>query len=233
MNGTRSDASSAAPVEAVLFDLDDTLVRYRRSPAELFSAAFESLGTEPPFPVEAYYARFDEFLDRAETLAELREACFADAAAEVGSDPELGREAARAFEELRDHSDVEFLPGAEAAVEALAADARLGIVTNGPSDAQRLKVAAVGLERWAEAVVFAGTDAPAKPDPAPFERALEALGVAPERAVHVGNSASRDVAGARAAGLRSVFVDGGDEARDDGGADWRVHGVADLRTPPW
>jgi HAD superfamily hydrolase (TIGR01509 family) len=40
-----------------------------------------------------------------------------------------------------------------------------------------------------------------KPDPAVFRRALELLGVRPERALHVGDSES-DETGARAAGMR-------------------------------
>jgi putative hydrolase of the HAD superfamily len=46
----------------------------------------------------------------------------------------------------------------------------------------------------------------AKPDPAIFTSALTALGIAPERALFVGNDAERDLAGARAAGLGAVDV---------------------------
>jgi putative hydrolase of the HAD superfamily len=46
----------------------------------------------------------------------------------------------------------------------------------------------------------------AKPDAAIFASALAALGVAPERAIFVGDDAVRDLAGARAAGLRAVDV---------------------------
>jgi putative hydrolase of the HAD superfamily len=47
----------------------------------------------------------------------------------------------------------------------------------------------------------------AKPDPAIFRLALDRLGVAPERAIHVGDTPAADVAGARAAGIRPVLVD--------------------------
>jgi len=47
----------------------------------------------------------------------------------------------------------------------------------------------------------------AKPDPAIFLLALDAIGVAPHRAIHVGDTPSADVAGARAAGVRPVLVD--------------------------
>jgi putative hydrolase of the HAD superfamily len=47
----------------------------------------------------------------------------------------------------------------------------------------------------------------AKPDPAIFHIALEATGVAPERALHVGDTVGADVDGARAAGVRPVHLD--------------------------
>jgi putative hydrolase of the HAD superfamily len=46
-----------------------------------------------------------------------------------------------------------------------------------------------------------------KPDPRIFEMALRALAVAPERAIHVGDSRRADVAGAIAAGVTPVHLD--------------------------
>jgi FMN phosphatase YigB (HAD superfamily) len=71
---------------------------------------------------------------------------------------------------------------------------------------QTTKLEAAGLADYFETVVFAGHDAAAKPDPEPFEVALADLGVAAERAIHVGNSLSSDVTGAHAADLRSAWV---------------------------
>jgi putative hydrolase of the HAD superfamily len=47
----------------------------------------------------------------------------------------------------------------------------------------------------------------AKPDPAIFAIALEACGVAPERALHIGDIVGADVDGARAAGVRPIHLD--------------------------
>jgi len=51
-----------------------------------------------------------------------------------------------------------------------------------------------------------------KPDPAVFHLALEIAGCPPERALHVGDTAEEDRAGADAAGIRSLLID-----RDGGG----------------
>jgi putative hydrolase of the HAD superfamily len=56
-------------------------------------------------------------------------------------------------------------------------------------------------------VVDSGAVGVAKPDPAIFRIALEATGVAPERAIHVGDAVGADVDGALAAGVRPVHLD--------------------------
>jgi len=53
-------------VETVLFDLDDTLVRYRRSPEELLQASYDACGLDPIFPVEEYYERYLRIDDEAD-----------------------------------------------------------------------------------------------------------------------------------------------------------------------
>jgi len=47
----------------------------------------------------------------------------------------------------------------------------------------------------------------AKPDPAIFRIALEATGVAPDRALHIGDTVGADVDGALAAGVQPVHLD--------------------------
>ena len=56
-------------------------------------------------------------------------------------------------------------------------------------------------------VIDSGAVGVAKPDPAIFAIALEATGVAPGAALHVGDAVGADVAGARAAGVRPVHLD--------------------------
>ena len=219
-------------VAAVLFDLDDTLCTYRRSPGDLLAVAADRVGIDQPFPVEAYYRRFEEFADGSDDMAQLRERCFATLAGEHGHDPADGRALARAYTAERDPTAVEPLPGAREAVARLSERYRLGLVTNGLRDAQRAKVDAIGLGDAFGTTVYAGEPAhTAKPNPAPFHTACESLGVAPGETVHVGDSPP-DVAGADAAGLRSVLVTGGD-APEELTPTYRVGEPGELVAPPW
>jgi FMN phosphatase YigB (HAD superfamily) len=103
------------PVDAVLFDLDDTLCEYHRGGDELLSSAFEDVGVEPFFTVEDYHARYSAFVSDTEDIRELRAECFAAIARDRGRDPEVGRAVADAFSTERDHRAVRLFPGAKAA----------------------------------------------------------------------------------------------------------------------
>jgi putative hydrolase of the HAD superfamily len=191
--------------DAVLFDLDDTLCRYRRSGASLLSAAFDRTGVEPFVSTEEYYGRYPEFVDDSDSMTDLRERCFAAIAAEKGRDPEAGRRVARAYADERDHRNVAPVSGLEETLSALSS-VDVGVVTNGSPEMQGQKLEALGLADAFDVVVHAGYDAPAKPSTDPFEAALEALSASADRSYHVGNSLRTDVAGANAAGLASVWV---------------------------
>ncbi|MFB6070951.1 MAG: HAD family hydrolase [Halanaeroarchaeum sp.] len=197
-------------VDTVLFDLDDTLVRYERPAAEVLDATFERVGVDPFFEVADFQTRYDRFFPQSDSIDHLRELVFADIAVESGRDPALGRDLARTYAAERDHSRVRLLPGAPALLDAL--DGRpLGLVTNGDPTMQRPKLRATGLTDRFDTVVYAGHDTASKPDPEPFEHALGDLGVDAASGAFVGNDPRSDVDGAHGVGLRSVWIRHGTE----------------------
>jgi putative hydrolase of the HAD superfamily len=64
----------------------------------------------------------------------------------------------------------------------------------------------LGLTTWLDLVLRAADCAALKPEPEIFRAALGSLGVEASRAVFVGDDPERDLAGARAAGLRAIDV---------------------------
>jgi putative hydrolase of the HAD superfamily len=84
----------------------------------------------------------------------------------------------------------------------------LAIVTNGIPMIQRRKVAALGLEPFVDAVVYAtehGSGA-GKPEREPFVEALRRLGVDASRAVFVGDDERADIDGAAACGIGTIQI---------------------------
>lgn len=82
----------------------------------------------------------------------------------------------------------------------------LGIVTNGVPDLQREKIAGCSVSPLFDASIVSGEIDCGKPDPGIFAHICRELGVAPAECVMVGDNPARDVAGAIAAGMQSVWV---------------------------
>ena len=83
---------------------------------------------------------------------------------------------------------------------------KLGIITNGPREMQRRKLAVLGLDRSFDTVVVSGEEGVRKPDAEIFRRALTRLGVAAHEALFVGDHPVADIEGAHGAGLRPVWM---------------------------
>ena len=86
---------------------------------------------------------------------------------------------------------------------------KLGIVTNGSERSQAAKIANSGLDRWTDAVAISGALDMRKPEPGIFEDICRRLEVAPASCVMVGDAPEHDVAGGRAAGMRTIWIERG------------------------
>jgi phosphoglycolate phosphatase len=96
--------------------------------------------------------------------------------------------------------------GVVAVLSALeAAGVGLGVCTNKAQAPSERVLAALGLGRWFPVVIGGDRLAVRKPDPGHLRAVLERLGARPARAVMVGDSAT-DLATARAVGLPCVLV---------------------------
>ncbi|MFC7045219.1 HAD family hydrolase [Halobacteriaceae archaeon GCM10025711] len=217
--------------DAVLFDLDDTLCQHERTTADRLADAFAAAGVDPFFTVDDF-RRWAPRVEGEDPL-DFREQCFAAIAEEQDRDVDPAYRVAAAYEDP-DPTDVRFRPGAEAALEELADDYRLGLVTNGGEAHQREKLDALGIADYFEAASYATPETGIKPDPAPFHEVLADLDVAADRAVHVGNSLTTDVAGAQAAGVATVWVPAYEPTGKQSHApDYTVDSLHDLVPPPW
>jgi putative hydrolase of the HAD superfamily len=98
------------------------------------------------------------------------------------------------------------VPGAMALLEQLRDRAAIAIVSNNLQAEQEEKLRHLGMAHLIDALVVSETAGVAKPDPAIFATALRQLGCAADDAVMLGDSWAADVLGARAAGLRAVWL---------------------------
>ncbi|TVQ19942.1 MAG: HAD family hydrolase [Spirochaetaceae bacterium] len=212
---TDSDADDRnAPVAAVLFDWDGTLVDSLPVVTEatnrvLVAHGFPALPADavhdgmrlPTIPRMALHAALPDD-EHARGLAQRMADEFYRIAVEVGQER------------------VAFYPGVLDLIDRLAAHGvALAIVSNNRRSVLEPLIDVLGLRSRFAVVIGEEDVALPKPDPEGVLRALEALGVAPGRAIYVGDS-STDAGAAAAAGVRSI------------GAGWAAHatGGAALAT---
>jgi putative hydrolase of the HAD superfamily len=185
-----------------LVELDEPFERLRESLQRHLGAEVELEDAERAFRAEmAYYADHCHTGADAESLAALRSQCGAIILAELG----LVADTSAAVRMLSDAVAFRVLPDVEPLLAGLGrAGVPAAVVSNWDWSLRRT-LAALGLEF--EAIVTCGETGVRKPDPRIFLEALGRLGVAPARALHVGDRADVDGAGAQAAGIDVRIVD--------------------------
>ena len=202
-------------LDAVLFDWGDTLMRWAPGPellAEGHAAGFAAIGRELVPGVterfrDVYLVKYFEpgVIAEIEYPGEVR-ALLGDFDIEV-SDEELLRflEAEHAaWAPAR-----QLAPTTHALLQTLRdRGLRLALVSNAidPPELLHRDLADFGVAERLDAAVFSSEVGWRKPDPAIFRAALDAVGVAPERALFVGDTIATDIAGAAALGMHTCLA---------------------------
>ena len=210
----------ASPLEALLLDLDDTLLDNRAGLAaakdRLAALLALRLGDVEPGRVRARFDAASSWFwsddarhrwGRLDMLA-ARRAIVVRTLGELGRpEPALAAEAAAFYSELRDRSHVLFEGALDALARLRARTPRLGLVTNGAAAAQRAKIERFDLAGYFDVIVVEGEFGAGKPDARVFAHASAALGADPSRALMAGDDYACDVLGAQRAGLHAVWID--------------------------
>ncbi|HTY61828.1 MAG TPA: HAD family hydrolase [Acidobacteriota bacterium] len=125
-----------------------------------------------------------------------------------------------------------FLPKPiEKAADVLAAlkarGLKLAVICNTgrtPGSVLRTILERLDLGKYFSAQIFSDEIGLRKPHPDIFNRALSALGVGPEEALHVGDTPSSDISGALALGMRAVYL------RHERGTDSFINGAETIQS---
>ena len=227
-------------MDVVFFDLDDTLYDqaepFVRAYREVFDGRYDSLGLDPE-RLFAASRRHSESVFEASERGEMSmedmyvyriQRAFGDFGIEVTKKSCLRMHYLYAHNQ--EHA-ISLTPTICAVLDWCRANARPGIISNGPADHQLAKMELLGLERWMppEAIVISSLVGVAKPNPAIFELACERLGTSAQRCVYVGDSFGPDVAGACSAHMPVVWFDRrGRPATTADQPDWVVHTEEEL-----
>ncbi|OLZ11619.1 HAD family hydrolase [Sulfobacillus thermosulfidooxidans] len=195
------------PIQAVLFDLDDTL--YDRIPA-----------------IRTYATTYF-FRDFHALLKPMPQQILADVIVEADGGPiRSGKEAMHAlqrmlpwkatppdWQQLMKHWFTYFplcshwTPEMEDTLRALKQRGlKLAVVTNGQAAGQNQKIDTLGIRPYLDAISISGEVGVKKPEPEIFHHALSILRVAPQDAVFVGDNPVMDIYGATRTGMQAIWL---------------------------
>jgi putative hydrolase of the HAD superfamily len=216
-------------LKAVIFDLDNTLTDFARMKERAVEAAAEAMvdaglprtRDEAVAGINEIYGEygieyqhvFDEYLKSV--LGHVDERTLA--AGIVGY-----RQAREGALNLYPHVNLTLLELAKRGF-------KLAVLSDAPARQAWLRLAYLKLHNLFDAVVTHDDTGQLKPAPGPFKLVLDRLKVEPFEALMVGDWPERDIAGAKAIGITTVYARYGDLLRKGStGADYIVNDILDV-----
>ena len=123
------------------------------------------------------------------------------------------------------------LPGAKELLDALAGKAQLGIITNGFTQMQQLRLERCGVAQFFQSLVISEQVGVAKPHPAIFQHAMASMGHPPKsQTLMVGDNIVADVQGAQNAGIAGCWLNHQQSAAPHGiQPDYEVTSLTELQ----
>ena len=178
-------------VTGVMFDWDGVLLDSIGAAFNTYNKIFARVGTRQ--------LTKDEYL-------ELQSPNWYEFYEKVGLPRELWKEADSEWLRLYDEESPGLHPDALDCLESLeAAELKLGLVSNGSRDRVEVELAKFGLGRFFDVALFGEKKEELKPSPVMLDRALEVMGVQPQRSAYVGDSPA-DMQAAKRAGVLSIAI---------------------------
>lgn len=195
-------------ITCVTFDLDDTLwecAPVMNHAEEHFYVWLQE--SHPRIPdrysrqqlLEHRTAYFTRYPELHHDLTRLRKEWIRDLAEEADYGDAIVEEAFDVF--WRARNDVRVHEEGLEALESLSTQYRVGAITNGNADVDH-----IGIGRYFDFVVTAAEAGAAKPHPDIFYAALDKAAAPAHQVAHVGDDPERDIVGARAVGMRTIWI---------------------------
>jgi putative hydrolase of the HAD superfamily len=223
-------------IDAVIFDLDNTLTDFMRAKENSIRAAVAAMvDTGLPVPQDEATRRvFAIYRDKGIEHQRVFNVFLQEVLGQV--DDRILAAAVVAYRRARDGS-LALYPHAHLVLNRLLKDGyKLAVVSDAPRFEAWLRLCYLGLHHHFDLVLTYDDTGHRKPRPEPFQQALRRLEVEPHRAVMIGDWPERDIVGGKEAGLHTVYARYGDNEYEFGsrtewgpsGADFEIDDLLEL-----
>ncbi len=192
-------------IKTVLFDLDDTLLDFKRSESEAIKKTMLCFGASP---TEERIKRYNEInsemwqsLERGErSRAEIRTARFASLFSELNMS--ISPEKARDVYENELSKCAFFIPNAESVLACLSRKYSLYLASNGTASVQKSRIRLSGISKYFKGIFISDLIGYNKPSREFFSFCFSKIdGFKKEETIIVGDSLTSDISGGRNAGI--------------------------------
>jgi HAD superfamily hydrolase (TIGR01509 family) len=197
-------------IKVITFDLDDTLWAINPVIDKANQRMLEWMNIHAPKFSQTYDNQgIDELRDEViadsphlkHDLSQIRVALIQLGLSRCGYDlaETLAQQAFTVYFTAR--NDVELFAGTQTQLSALKKKYQIGALTNGNAD-----LAQVGIDHLFDFYFNSAQIGVSKPHPQFFATALEHTGLSAEAFIHIGDHPEHDIAGAQAAGMRTIWM---------------------------
>ena len=218
-------------IRAVIFDLDNTLVDFMKMKELCIQAAVTAM-IDAGLPLGKDKANTKLFAIYDREGIEYQQIFDRFLEEELGTvDYKIQAAGIHAYRRQRSAALVAYPHVHATLIELIKRGIKLGVVSDAPRPQAWLRLVQLYLHHLFDHVVTFDDTGIKKPDPKPFLACLEKLAIKPSEGLMVGDWAERDVAGAKAVGMKTVLAKYGDLFHSENVlADFEVEDIKDLIT---
>ena len=216
-------------IKAVIFDLDNTLVDFMAMKRQAIDAAIHAMiDAGLNLPQDDVKTRIEAiYKERGIEFQNVFDQLLYDVFNKV--DYKILSAGIISYRRAREAALVPYPHVYLSLMELLKRGLKLAVVSDAPAREAWLRLCYLNFHHIFHAVVTFDDTGERKPNPGPFRKALELLGVHPENALMVGDWAERDMIGAGNIGMKTVFARYGDTfGTIETHADYEISDIKEL-----
>lgn len=221
-------------IKTIFFDLDQTILDFRKSERSALSQMLTHFGIEPDDEKLALYSKINlsqwKLLEQKKlTLAELKVSRYRIFLDRIGARDVSPEDATKYYELALCHGYFT-IPGAVGVLETLYKKYDLYIASNGTPNVQHSRIQGSGTAKYFKDIFISHELGASKPDKAFFDICFSRIdGFDTETALMIGDSLTSDIAGGINAGIKTLWYNPAHIAPDNGiKPDFEAHSLEEI-----
>lgn len=215
-------------IEAVLFDLDNTLIDFMKMKQKCSEAAVSAM-VEAGLPMSeknALKKLFEMYDEHGIEDQEIFDVFLKNVMGKI--DYRILASGIIAYRRTKEGHLITYPNVRQTLIELKKKNLKLGIVSDAPIKQAWLRLAALNLAEFFDIVITKDDTGHLKPHELPFRKAVEALEIEPSKILFVGDNPNRDIVGAKKAGMKTALAKYGQIIKGKEKADYELKDVKDI-----